>query len=194
VARVDDDDRPAIGARLRSAREAQRRTLAEVAEGAGLTKGFLSKLERDRANASVAALLRLCQTLGLPPGSLFEAAPGGEVVRRGSYPAITFGGAGMREYLLTPHGERRVQAILSEVDPGGGSGGETYTLPADVEFVFVLDGRLEITVDGEVTALRRGDAFTFAPSSRHSFRSPEERRVTRVLWVISPALPADGRG
>ncbi|HEY0358203.1 MAG TPA: XRE family transcriptional regulator [Mycobacteriales bacterium] len=184
------DGRPPIGARLKAAREARRRTLADVAEAAGLTKGFLSKLERDRANASVAALLRVCESLGLAPGSLFEAVPVGEVVRRGAYPAIEFGGAGMREYLLTPPGERRVQAILGELDAGGGSGGETYALPADVEFVFVLDGRLEITVDGQVTRLGGGDAFTFAPSRQHSFRATA---ATRVLWVISPALPADGR-
>jgi quercetin dioxygenase-like cupin family protein len=97
----------------------------------------------------------------------------------------------MREYLLTPHGERRVQAILGELEPGGGSGDETYALPADVEFVFVLDGRLEITVQDEVTELRHGDAFTFPPSREHSFRSLES---ARVLWVISPALPAEGRG
>jgi transcriptional regulator with XRE-family HTH domain len=187
---MGDGERPAIGARLRAAREAQRRTLAEVSEAAGLTKGFLSKLERDRTSASVAALLRVCGTLGLPPGSLFEDAPGGAVVRRDAYPPIAFGGAGMREYLLTPQGERRIQAILSEVEPGGGSGDETYTLPAGVEFVFVLDGVLEITVEGEVTALRSGDAFTFPPSREHSFRAPER---SRVLWVVSPALPADGR-
>jgi transcriptional regulator with XRE-family HTH domain len=191
---VEDGARPAIGARLKAAREAQRRTLAEVAEDAGLTKGFLSKLERDRANASVAALLRVCASLQIPPGSLFEAAPGGEAVRRGAYPPIAFGGTGMREYLLTPHGERRVQAILGELEPGGGSGDETYALPADVEFVLVLDGRLEITIEDEVTELGHGDAFTFPPSREHSFRSLEDRGVTRVLWVISPALPAEGRG
>jgi transcriptional regulator with XRE-family HTH domain len=184
------DGRPPIGARLKAAREARRRTLADVAEAAGLTKGFLSKLERDRANASVAALLRVCASLGLPPGSLFEDAPGGEVVRRGAYPAIEFGGAGMREYLLTPPGERRVQAILGELDAGGGSGGERYALRADVEFVFVLDGRVQLTVEDEVTELGPGDAFTFAPSRQHSFRAPEP---ARVLWVMSPALPADGR-
>ena len=38
-----------IGAQLRAARLAARMSMAEVAEQAGLTKGFLSKLERDLA-------------------------------------------------------------------------------------------------------------------------------------------------
>ena len=57
-----------VGARLRAARLAQRRTVAEVAEAAGLTEGFLSRLERDRATASVAALVRLCAALDLAVG------------------------------------------------------------------------------------------------------------------------------
>ena len=46
----------------------------------------------------------------------------------------------MREYLLTPPAERRLQAIFSDIAPGGGSGHEPYPLPADVEFVFILRG------------------------------------------------------
>src|SRR5215471_4564505 len=146
---------PRIGAQLRAVRLASRRSMAEVAEQSGLTKGFLSKLERDLTNVSVASLMRLCDTLGISVGSLFSAAKG-EVVRRGEYPPINFGGNGIREYLLTPAGEKRVQALLSEIDPGGGSGDEPYSLPTDVEFAFVLAGQLRIVVEGETLTLDAG--------------------------------------
>src|SRR5690242_1314786 len=107
-----------IGAQLKAARLAARMTMAEVAEQAGLTKGFVSKLERDLANVSVASLIRLCDALGISVGSLFQA-PKGEVVRRDTRPRINFGGRKMTEYLLTPAGEKRVQAILSDIEPGG---------------------------------------------------------------------------
>ncbi len=128
-----------VGARLRAARLAARKSMAEVAEDSGLTKGFVSKLERDLANVSVASLIRLCEALGISVGSLFQSSRG-EVIRSGAYPPINFGGTGVREYLLTPSGEKRMQAILSDIEPGGGSGTELYTLPADVEFVFMLAG------------------------------------------------------
>ena len=63
-------------------------SIAEVAEQAGLTKGFVSKLERDLANVSVASLIRLCDALGISVGSLFQA-PKGEVVRRDARPRST---------------------------------------------------------------------------------------------------------
>jgi len=150
-----------IGAQLKAARLAARMSMAEVAEQAGLTKGFVSKLERDLVNVSVASLIRLCDALGVSVGSLFQASRG-EVVRRGAYPPINFGGQKISEYLLTPSSEKRMQAILSDLQPGGGSGDEPYALPADVEFVFVLAGELEMT-------LAEGP--------------------TQVLWVFSPALP-----
>lgn len=184
-----------IGARLRGVRLAQRRTMAEVAAASGLTKGFLSRLERDQANASVAALVRLCAALELPVGSLFEPAPAGQVVRAGEYPPLEFGGHDLREYLLTPRGERRLAAIVSEVQPGGGSGAEPYGLPADVEFVLVLAGRVHLRFaaaggagDGDTTVdLAEGDAFTFPPAASHTFTAGPDG--ARVLWVISPALP-----
>lgn len=179
-----------IGAQLKAARLARRRTLAEVARQSGLTKGFVSKLERDQATASVASLIRLCETLGIAVGSLFHSSPG-EVVRHGAYPSINFGGTGLSEFLLTPHGERRVQAILSEIAPGGGSGDELYGLPADVEFVLVLEGRLEVTLRDHTVVLEQGDAFTFPPRTEHCFRSIAEVATTRVLWVFAPALPPE---
>jgi transcriptional regulator with XRE-family HTH domain len=179
-----------IGAQLKAARLARRRTLAEIALASGLTKGFLSKLERDQATASVASLMRLCETLDISVGSLFHAATG-EIVRRGTYPPINFGGVGMAEYLLTPQGEQRVQAILSEIAPGGGSGEELYGLPADVEFVYVIEGRLEVTLRTTKILLEAGDAFTFPPRDEHCFRSAADVGTTRVLWVFAPALPPD---
>jgi transcriptional regulator with XRE-family HTH domain len=185
-----DHHEPLIGAQLRSARLARRKTLAEVAEESGLTKGFVSKLERDQATASVASLMRLCQSLGISVGSLFHAS-NGEVVRHDAYPPINFGGIGISEFLLTPDGERRVQAILSEIEPGGGSGDEFYGLPADVEFVFVIEGRLQVSLRDHDLVLEAGDAFTFPPRTEHCFRSVATGGSTRVLWVFAPALPPD---
>ena len=109
------------------------------------------------------------------------------MVRRDAYPPINFGGSRIKEYLLTPSGEKRVQAILSDIEPGGGSGDEPYSLPADVAFVFVLAGQLQLTVAGEQITLERGDAFTFPAGTRHTFRVPKPAGRTRVLSVFSPA-------
>ncbi|MEV6230885.1 XRE family transcriptional regulator [Saccharopolyspora shandongensis] len=183
-----------IGAQLKAIRMSRRKTLAELAERSGLTKGYLSKVERDQVNPSVASLMRLCEALEVSVSTFFAAAAG-EVVRHGAYPSIRFGGDGMHEYLLTPEGERRVQAILSVIGPGGGSGDEPYVLPTGVEFVFVLEGRLRIVLAGEEITLETGDALTFAGDTAHTFTSvTDDGSPTRVLWILAPALATPKTG
>lgn len=181
---------PRIGTRLKDARLARRLTLDDVAGACGVTKGYLSKLERDHVNPSVATLVRLCAALDLEVGSLFDEAPAGELIRAGALPRVAFGGEKMTEFLLTPVRERRLQVLLGEMEPGGGSGNESYCLPVDVNFVHVLDGSVSIRFGddgrGDVT-LQPGDSFTFSPRREHSFVAGNAG--ARVLWVLNPALP-----
>jgi quercetin dioxygenase-like cupin family protein len=52
------------------------RTLADVAARAGLSEGFLSKLERGQAAASIANLIQLTDALGLGLAELFAGSAG----------------------------------------------------------------------------------------------------------------------
>ncbi|MGB3337961.1 MAG: helix-turn-helix transcriptional regulator, partial [Devosia sp.] len=53
-----------IGTKLRTARKTRGLTLDQVAQAAGLTKGFVSRLERDDVSPSVASLVTVCEVLG----------------------------------------------------------------------------------------------------------------------------------
>jgi quercetin dioxygenase-like cupin family protein len=111
------------------------------------------------------------------------------VIRRGAYPPINFGGRKMTEHLLTPSGEKRVQAILSDIEPGGGSGDDPYALPADVEFVYVVTGQLQVTVAGEQVTLDQGDAFTFPANIEHTFRATRRKAPPRCSGSSRPPCP-----
>src|SRR5215475_13667722 len=66
-----------VGRRLRAARTGAGLTLANVAARANVSEGFLSKLERGRAAASIANLVQLADALGLGLHELFanDGAP-----------------------------------------------------------------------------------------------------------------------
>ena len=175
-----------IGARLRTARQAAGLTLAAVAEQAGLTKGFLSRLERDEVSPSVASLVTVCGILGIGVGSLFEA-PETSLVRAGEAPPINFGGRGLREFLLTAGSQRQLQVIRSLVEPGGGGGPELYALACDAEFVYVVAGALTLLLPGEKVELTTGDAFTMPGATPHTWLNPSATEPAEVLWALSPA-------
>ncbi|MBA3382056.1 MAG: helix-turn-helix transcriptional regulator [Actinobacteria bacterium] len=175
-----------IGAKLRRARTERGLTMSELAEQTGLTKGFLSLVERDRANASVANLVRICDELGLRIGSLFEPAQT-SFVPKAQRPRINFGGERVDEYLLTPNGETRLQVIESIVEPGGGSGPDQYSLRGETELVHVISGRLDLTVRHETVRMKAGDSLTFSPRDPHAWTNPSTSRPTHVIWAVAPS-------
>ncbi|MDX6300536.1 MAG: hypothetical protein QOF53_1750 [Nocardioidaceae bacterium] len=175
-----------IGARLRAARLSQKLTIDAVAEATGLTKGFISRLERDAASPSVASLVAVCEAIGLRVGALFDP-PETAVVRAGEGRPISFGAAGALETLLTPGTQQQVEVIHSVLDGGGHGGEELYTLDCEAEFVYVVEGRLDLVLDDETVTLGRGDAMTLPGRTPHTWRNRSASRRCEVLWVLSPA-------
>lgn len=182
---VKDSPMP-IGARLRATRRARGLTLGQVAAAAGLTEGFVSKLERDQVSPSVASLVAVCEAIGLRVGELFEP-PTSAIVRAGEGALINFGGSNAREYLLTPGSQSNLEVLHSIVEPLGSAGDELYALDTEIEFVFVLVGQFEITLGPEAHRLGAGDAMTFRGREPHTWRNPSASEPAEVLWVLTPA-------
>ncbi|MEV5710327.1 helix-turn-helix domain-containing protein [Actinoallomurus sp. NPDC052274] len=175
-----------IGARLRDARQRQGLTIDQVAQSTGLTKGFISRIERDVTSPSVSTLVTVCAALSLPVGELFTA-PKTDVVRKDEAPAIQLTGHGAAERLLTPRGQGRVQLVRSVIEPGGTGGAELYTLNCEVEVVHVLRGTLRVQFSESATLLAEGDTLTFSGREPHSWLNPDEKVSAEALWVIVPA-------
>jgi transcriptional regulator with XRE-family HTH domain len=179
---------PRIGARLRHAREAGRLTLEHVAARSGVTKSFLSRVERDITSPSVASLISICDAVGLSMADLFHRPPA-TLVRRADRPrpADLPKAADVVDTLLTPADERHVTVLESTVAAGGSGGPVLYTLPSDCEVCFVLDGTVELQVEDELFTLEAGDALTFGASVPHTWRVCSSD--ARILWILAPGLP-----
>lgn len=177
-----------FGARLRHAREQRRLSLGDVASRTGLTKGFLSRVERDETSPSVASLLAVCEAISLPMERLF-ATPQVTVVRAADRLHAELPGAAVIDTLITPPHESHVTVVETAAAPRGSGGEQLYTLPSECEVAFVLEGSIELDVDGELVRLERGDAATFGASVPHTWRNLSADDVARVVWVIAPALP-----
>jgi quercetin dioxygenase-like cupin family protein len=89
-------------------------------------------------------------------------------------------------HLLTSRDEERFQAIESVVAPGAGAGEELSSLPGEVEFVYVLEGTLELRVAEETHLLEQGDALTYPLAKPHTWRNASRTEQLRVLWVSVP--------
>ncbi len=181
-----------VGARLRHARESGRLSLGEVAERSGVTKSFLSRVERDMSTPSLASLVSICEALGLPLADLFQT-PQTTLVRRSERPTIADlpKAAEVVDTLITPADERHVTVLESAVAAGGSGGAVLYTLPSECEVCFVLQGAIEVQVEAQTFRLERGDALTFGAGVPHSWRAVGDG--ARILWILAPGL-ADPQG
>lgn len=174
-----------LGARLRAQRIARSMTIAQLAEAAGLTKGFVSRLERDQSSVSIAALLRICDVLHTSIGSLFEA-PSTLLVRADEAPTVAFGN-GLRRLVYTPSDVHELQVIRMQLDPGVSAGQEAYALHGGMQFLQVLRGTLEFRLESESLRLGAGDSLTFPGNRLHTYRNASRRQPCEMLMVFAPA-------
>jgi uncharacterized cupin superfamily protein len=87
---------------------------------------------------------------------------------------------------LSDYHDPRFFASESRIAPGGSLSDEEYSIPGDLEFVYVLAGRLEFRVAGRTYTFKAGDSFTYALRDGHTWRNPSTSREARVLWVAVP--------
>lgn len=174
-----------IGPRLRETRMAQGLTISNIADATGLTKGFISRLERDETSPSVATLVILCQVLSLPVGALFEP-PEHEVIELATAPYINFGGTGVVERMLTPRSESRVQVIRSQLEAHSNGGDDYYTISCDLEVVHVLNGAITMRFPNREIHLKTGDSMTMPGREPHTWVNRSDDPA-EVIWTIVPA-------
>ena len=184
---LPDQERPSvqIGATLRAARKLRGLTLDQVAHAAGLTKGFVSRLERDDVSPSVASLVAVCDVLGLRVGELFDP-PSTAVIRSGEGRLINFGGEGAVERVVTPGTQGVLEVIHSVIEPGGNGGEELYALACTAECAYVVAGTVEVVLEMGAETLGPGDAMTFPGTTPHTWRNSGSTPC-EVLWILSPA-------
>lgn len=183
-----DEPVPRIGEKLREARKKAGLTQLEVANLVGVSKGFLSQVENNTSQVSVAKLVRICDTLGVSIGSLFKAS-GSALVRRVDRALVNLGGHGVQDLLLTPPNNRGLRMLDTVISPLGTSGDEAYAFQNEMETVHVVDGTLEVTVDGERFRLLEGDTLTFSGDSLHTWRNPSSTLDAHVFWVLVQLQP-----
>ncbi|MDO5752008.1 helix-turn-helix domain-containing protein [Arthrobacter sp.] len=183
-------DPVAIGSRIRAARQDQRLTIEQVADATGLTKGFLSRVERDLTSPSVASLVTLCQVLSISIGDLF-ASPDTHLTRKGEGPRIHLGGEGIVERLLTARSERRVQVLGATIEPYGRGESELYAVDCDVDVLHIISGDLTLRMTQDTYELTTGDTLSFPGREPHSWVNHTAHPV-EALWILVPAASGSG--
>ena len=178
-----------VGARLRTLRKARKISLVELAELSGLSLGLLSGMERGLRAPTLRSLNALAGVFGLPIGwfyDLDEGAHRGEVVLRSGMGRSFTWADGIEKELLNPDLGGTLEMLIVTIAPHGTSGPKAYVHEGE-EAGYILEGQMELWVDGQRYILNPGDSFTFDSQRAHRFGNPGDTPA-KLLWVLTPPL------
>ncbi|MDH6261738.1 cupin domain-containing protein [Bradyrhizobium sp. BR13661] len=179
-----------IGARLKHARLNRRISLRQLADDVGCTESFLSKVENDKVRPSLTMLHTIVKSLGINIAKLFSEPDSAVVTVLKAGKRVTLQteqaplGKGITlESLLPIPLAVLLEANIHHVEPGSSTDG--FIDHKGEEMGFVLEGELDLTVDGRTVKVQKGDSFFFQSHLPHGYRNPGTA-TTKILWVNTP--------
>ncbi|MFA5069347.1 MAG: XRE family transcriptional regulator [Candidatus Omnitrophota bacterium] len=177
-----------IGVNIKRLREEQRLTLRALANKLGISASFLSQVESGKASPSLSTLKNISDVLSTTIGNLIgegQKTEQGLVIRQSERKHVRAIGKGIDLYLLTSRdANKQMEPILFKLKEGAVSGDRSYKHFGQ-EFVLVLKGSIEITLNDMAYILKKGDSIYFNSSVPHAFKNIS-RDEAEAVWVITP--------
>lgn len=182
-----------IGVKLKHARLLRCMSMREVADAAGCSEGFISKIENGKAQPSLAMLAKLVAVVGADLAEMFapqeesyseqvkivRANAAANFVADNKSPAR---GITMVRLSASDHGAL-LQSTIHIVPPGSKTDSD-FTHEGE-EVGYILDGELKFTVDGKTYDLGTGDAIYYPSHLEHGYENVGEV-TARILWSNTP--------
>lgn len=176
-----------LGNKIRALRQRLKLTLDETSTIAGISKPFLSQVERGRATPSITSLVRIAKALGVTMQYFIDTPTEARSVCRGNaLQYFQFTNSASRFARLTnPVDSRKLDAILVRM-PAGQLPSE-MTTHAGEEFVYVLRGQLALTLEDCTFTLNEGDTAHYESTMPHAWRNTADEEAV-IVWVGTPRL------
>lgn len=178
--------RSGIGARMRARRKELKFSLQDLAGRTDLTASFLSLVERDRNQPSLASLRRIADALQVPPFFFAHTNDKNPVVRHDDRVRLTFSNNGVTSELLVPSLRGRLEVFITRARP---SAGNIATPPNHdtEECILVMEGHLRVKLTSGEYLLEAGDSITFHGPSLLEI-SASGRREAVFLAASTPPV------
>jgi transcriptional regulator with XRE-family HTH domain len=198
-----------LGQRIRSERQRRRWTLEQFSEKTGLSKSFLSQIERGNTEPSITSLKKIAAQFGYSIVNLFPNGQGAEesweynnqlaehkpnndyyrkdvaIVRAGKRKRIALPGSKVVYDLMTPDMKRKLEVMHMRVSKGENSGEEPMLDSPGEKLCIVMKGSLELRVGEEIYRLEEGDSLYYPAHVPHSWQALDGNSI-EVIWILTP--------
>jgi quercetin dioxygenase-like cupin family protein len=145
-------------------------------------------VETGKASPSLSTLKKIADTLLTTVGSLIgegQKISDNPVVKVSERKRLQEVGNGISMYLLTSQdANKQMEPLLFKLNQKASSGSAAYKHFGQ-EFVLVLKGAMEITLNDTNYILNKGDSIYFNSNVPHSFKNIGKEEAEAV-WVVTP--------
>ncbi|MGU7784829.1 helix-turn-helix domain-containing protein [Burkholderia sp. PU8-34] len=176
-----------LGNKIRALRQRLNLTLDEAAATAGISKPFLSQVERGRATPSITSLVRIAKALGVTVQYFIDApTEARSVCRANALQYFQFANSASSFARLTNLVDsRKLDAILVKM-PAGQLPSEVTT-HAGEEFLYVMRGQVALTLEDRTFTLNAGDTAHYESTMAHAWHNTADEEAL-IVWVGTPRL------
>ncbi|MFX3625635.1 MAG: helix-turn-helix domain-containing protein [Ectobacillus sp.] len=174
-----------IGENIRTIRNLRRITIAELCEGTGLSKGFVSQVENGKTSPSIATLQSIADFLNIPlPYLLLEPDQKMKVVRKPERTVSEFGANKIKIEHLTPNQSDGLRMMIGHLPPGTSTGNDQHA-HAGEEVHLMLQGKVLAEQGEEKFILEEGDCFYWLASIPHKVTNIGDTDAKILISVYS---------
>jgi len=181
-----------IGEKIKQIREIRKVSLEELSERSGMDIALVQKIEEGKNVPSLAPLIKIARALGVRLGTFLDDSDsyGPVVVRADDHQKgvrFTSQSSEVREHLnffslAFDKAGRNMEPFIVDIEPGQQS---DYMLSSHEgeEFIYVLEGEVEINYGKEIYKLGKGDSIYLDSIVLHNVHAGNKHSA-RILAVI----------
>ncbi len=179
--REKNSQEPKVGPAIRKRRKQLKMTLQALSDASGVSVGYLSQVERDNATPSLGTLAQVSSALEVGLDYFISATkPADGLTRAGTRPLFALDDTSLRyEALGADFAGSEMSSYILHIPAGYVS--ETVSHEGE-EIIFVLEGEVEQTLDGQPFRMTSGDSLHYSGETPHAWSNNTDK-TARLLWT-----------
>jgi len=181
-----------LAARLAELRTERGWSLEDLAARSGLSRSTLSRVERGEISPTATQLGKLCTVYERPMSRLLTEveADGPQLIRAAEQGLWTDADSGyVRRSVSPPHPAMRGEVVEGTLRPGADISCDAPSVPGLEQHLWLLEGALEVTVDGRAHALAPGDCLRFRLWGPTRFRATGSDPAAAARYLLVLVMP-----
>ena len=174
-----------FGSRLIRMRRSHGLTREVLAESVGRTPEFIKEVENNQTTPSVGLLLKLAEVFDMDAGTFLNDQEQSKLAGERAQ-AYTRRTANYHYQTLTPGAENEhLRVFMITIESRQKHKPVDYRHEGE-EFVYVMEGKLELTLDGKSHTLMQGESMKYNSQIPHQLKSLSDEKTRCLVTLYTP--------